>query len=89
MGLDIDLIDAGVMAWHETLVKGQKIPGQIWFNSNSQPSGSTTVVLHKHTEERMENMREVPGMLQRSDKGGDKKKRRDLGMDLRGVWLKL
>jgi hypothetical protein len=37
----------------------------------------------------MENTREEPGMLQRSDKGGDKKKRRDLGMDLRGVWLKL
>jgi hypothetical protein len=74
-----------VTAWHKTLVKGQKSPGKSGSIAIVSPAGSTTVVLHKHTEERMVKMREAPGIRQQSDKGGDEEKKRDLGMDLSGV----
>jgi hypothetical protein len=64
MTLDIDLIDARVTAWHETFVgQRRKKPRQkIWFNSNCQPSaGSTTVVLHKHTEKWIVKRRKSAG----------------------------
>lgn len=72
MTLDIDLIDARVTAWQETFVgQRRKKPRQIWFNSSCQPSaGSTTVVLHKHTEEWIVKREESTGNIIKKKTGG-------------------